>query len=159
MTREKVTVSVEIGVAHGEPGSTWDTFEVHVEAPADAEDEEIQEKALKAAQKKLEEEPADWVAHYWVHYINWDEAEDEEEGEEKKVFLRHDGADRHDPGCDCGSCNANGKSYGVGIYEVGDDEPLVRIYRASEESAERDAILHASMNGYVVVDEEEIEDE
>lgn len=36
----------------------------------------------------------------------------------KKVFLKIDDIDQHGIGCPCGECNANGKSYGVGLYDV-----------------------------------------
>lgn len=53
-----------------------------------------------------------------------------------KVILLQDDIDRHGEGCDCGLCDALGKSYGVGIYRL--DKPgevHERAYGPSEAAA------------------------
>lgn len=52
-----------------------------------------------------------------------------------------DDQDRHGAGCDCGLCNANGKSYGVAVYIVGEEEPIERVYGPSEGAAMSNAQL------------------
>ena len=61
-----------------------------------------------------------------------------------RVYLQLDDIDRHGEECDCGSCDMNGKSYGVGIYELhGSDEVIERVYAGSEGSAIHNAKLTA----------------
>jgi len=66
--------------------------------------------------------------------------------------------DRHGEGCDCGRCNANGKSYGAGVFRLtevrrhqGDHhecDPLLVEYAASEASAIKNAEIEAVNSGY-----------
>jgi len=79
-----------------------------------------------------------------------------------RVYLSLDDVDRHDMPCDCGLCDMNGKSFGVGIYkwtkpheetepdDVSDDL-LERIYACSEEAAFHNAELEAKGYGWRVV--------
>ena len=78
-----------------------------------------------------------------------------------KVFIRLDDQDHHGAGCDCGACNANGKSYGAAIFKLDDPkgDPTDRIYAACEESAVENAELHARLQGWEVVPEPEEEEE
>ena len=46
-----------------------------------------------------------------------------------------EGKDYHGVDCECGDCNLNGHSYGVGIYWAEAEEPCEVIYRSSEEAA------------------------
>lgn len=55
------------------------------------------------------------------------------------VELKFDDMDRHGAGCECGLCNANGKSYGCGIYQEGDDEVMKTVYAPSETAVEKKA--------------------
>ena len=77
-----------------------------------------------------------------------------------KVFLRLDDQDQHGLGCDCGNCNANGKSYGVACLPLNDPEgdPLFREYACSEESAMHNARMQAEQQGHEVVPEPEEEE-
>jgi len=84
--------------------------------------------------------------------------------------------DRHGSGCDCGSCDGNGKAYGVSLYEldaegikaylrlqaeidaesfeawVEDADPVDVYYAPSEEAAVENALLAAKNQGYLLVD-------
>ena len=74
-----------------------------------------------------------------------------------KIML--DDQDHHGEGCECGDCNANGKAYGAGIYEVLPEQPteidmnqfLERCYAPSEEGALARAKEFAERTGWVVV--------
>ena len=80
------------------------------------------------------------------------------------VYLIFDDIDRHGAGCDCGLCDANGKSYGVAVrhWEPGvdiameDGEVELREYAASEESAFQNARLVCEKEGWQIVEPEEI---
>lgn len=83
------------------------------------------------------------------------------------VVVLLDDTDWHGSGCTCGLCNANGKSYGVAIYNAlqtpeasdGDDfherlreqEPLARVYGPSEDAAYHNARLEAAQAGWMEV--------
>jgi hypothetical protein len=59
-----------------------------------------------------------------------------------KAVLRSWGQDHHGAGCKCGSCNANGKSYGCAVMSEDDCyDPIHVYYAASEEAAEHNARL------------------
>jgi len=73
-----------------------------------------------------------------------------------RVFLRQDDIDRHGEGCDCGLCNSNGKSIGIGIYDIEHpDEVVERVYAPSEDAAEHNAKLVCAGKGYEVADNPE----
>lgn len=78
------------------------------------------------------------------------------------VVLIYDDQDHHGSGCECGLCNANGKSYGVGIHQstshgiiVG--EVFERVYGPSEEAAMHNARQVCEEKGYVIVPQVEQE--
>lgn len=81
----------------------------------------------------------------------------------QRVVLRPFGQDRHGEGCDCGACNAIGKSYGVAIYAARDDadlegddyyhdDPLDVAYDRSEDSANDLAREICEQKGWEVVE-------
>jgi len=81
-------------------------------------------------------------------------------GKPREMHLLLDDIDRHGDGCECGLCDVNGKSYGVGIFPAGGDnaDPAERIYAASETSAMHNARMLCEKNGWIVAsgpDEEE----
>jgi hypothetical protein len=72
------------------------------------------------------------------------------------VVLILDDQDQHGD-CDCGLCNANGKSYGVGIYPatesgVPNGDVLTRVYACSEFSAMHNAKLACYQQQYAIVE-------
>lgn len=70
------------------------------------------------------------------------------------VYLIGDDRDFHGAGCQCGLCDRRGISYGVGIFpadEGGDPEVLNRIYGPSEQTALRNATVHATNQGWRIV--------
>ena len=70
----------------------------------------------------------------------------------KQVYLAHDDVDRHGLGCRCGLCNAAGKSYGVGLYDLQTGEVEERVHAPSPEAAAHNAHLTARREGWRVVD-------
>jgi hypothetical protein len=70
----------------------------------------------------------------------------------EKVYIKFDDIDRHGEGCDCGSCNSQGKSYGYGIYPQDSTEVLARVYACSEFSAEYNATKLCEKQGLIIVD-------
>jgi hypothetical protein len=77
------------------------------------------------------------------------------------AIIAHTDIDRHGEGCRCGLCNANGRSYGFGIFmaedvrrsggEISRCEPVDVEYAASEDSARHNAQLTAVKMGYQVI--------
>jgi hypothetical protein len=75
---------------------------------------------------------------------------------DKLVYLKIDDIDRHGEGCQCGLCNGIGKSFGAGIYKVLEpDEPIERLYAASDESAIQNARQISGRKGYQIVEYDE----
>lgn len=71
-----------------------------------------------------------------------------------QVFLRAIDADNHGAGCECGACDANGKSYGVGIYLVDSpDKADERIYGANMEAAMINARERCVEEGYEIIEQ------
>jgi len=75
-----------------------------------------------------------------------------------KVCLIVDDMDHHGEGCDCGLCNSNGKSYGVGIFPkkatrtaTEASDPLDRVYGPSEDAALSNARQVCKDNGWTPV--------
>jgi len=69
-----------------------------------------------------------------------------------KVFVLLDDQDQHGAGCECGDCDANGKSHGAGIFKVGQpDDCLERLYACNETEAIRRAEERAKQIGELVV--------
>ncbi len=71
------------------------------------------------------------------------------------VVLTLDDQDHHGAGCNCGLCNSNGKSYGVGIFPSSSDgavigEVLERVYGPSEEAAMHNAKMVCKKSRYVI---------
>lgn len=78
------------------------------------------------------------------------------------VVLILDDQDHHDEGCSCGVCNANGKSYGVGIYPataggITTGEVVERVYGPSEDAAMHNAKKVAWELNYRIVKQTEDE--
>lgn len=76
------------------------------------------------------------------------------------VILRQDDKENHEFRCDCGLCNRNGDSYGVAIFprfmpSYSGEEPLMRIYGASEAAAYQNARLVCAAQGWVEIEEAE----
>lgn len=63
----KLRHTVEIGVAYGSPGGQWGTIYVYPELPEEADEDEIEAKALDLARKELADEH---VGHLWAHYFD-----------------------------------------------------------------------------------------
>lgn len=80
----------------------------------------------------------------------------------KSVVLVFCDVDRHGAGCACGSCNANGRSFGCAAFDVdsvrqnGGDHHACEAefveYAASVDSAKINARLHARSMGQRVVE-------
>lgn len=84
----------------------------------------------------------------------------------KQAILREDGTDIHELPCECGLCNTNGKSYGIGIYVIPEGTTLnsedevddflmnaeadYRTFGVSEDSAYEMAKALCSHEGIVI---------
>ncbi len=75
--------------------------------------------------------------------------------EHAKVYLRDNGSDLHDEGCDCGLCNTVGKSYGVALVGVDTNENEDIVYGCSEEVAWQNAEFLAAEHGWEIVPDPE----
>lgn len=72
------------------------------------------------------------------------------------VVLALDDRDRHELPCECGRCNSQGTSYGVGVYASNDQQgdPLDRVYGPSEVAAFHNARRLVTLRGWKEVEAE-----